>query len=190
MRTSITALRDAMLEDVFRIFQDGPVTLETIDVAFHCCRDYWERARLVFERDPWRCEAEEIYFFKDAKPLFTGMMEYMVMRYQSMILLPRRLSLHTQFWLDEHRLAEKFRHHHGDFCRYYHARNAHYDHHWFVRFGGTGLDKIHPRIYNQDLEYSSPKDWESAMLIAYELYEEFVQSQLMAASCLAPLPLY
>lgn len=189
MRTAIIALHHAMLEDVFQIFQDGCITPETIDMAFHCSRDYWERARHVFEKDPWRCEEQEVYFFKQAKPLFAGMMEYLSLRYQASIRLPRRRLPQAQFWKDEYRRIVRFRHEQAELYRYYYSGQSYNDCVWFVRLTFHGIDKVSSRIYTSSPESSCQKDWEIAMIIAYEWYEEFVRSQQHAASCLMSLEL-
>lgn len=187
MRTEIYALHHAMLEDVCQILEGYGEVVEAVDLAFHCARDYWEKARLILEMDPWLCESHELFFFKKGKPLFTGMMEYFALRFQAQLLLPRRQDLRGQFWRDEQRQISKFRRENAAFCEYFALGETHWDRSWFVHMQRRPERMQHPRIYNQHPDFSCEKDWEAAMFTGFALYEEFIQSQLLTATCLTPL---
>src|SRR5882672_8072272 len=97
---------------------DGP-EMEKIENCFKYSLDYWGKVREQVKEAGFDSAAEEINFFKEINPLYTGLFEYYTRRYHALLFLPANdKSEQGRFWLWELRKIERFFESNAGFCRY------------------------------------------------------------------------
>jgi RteC protein len=155
----------------------GP-EMEKIESCFKYSLDYWGKLREQVKGNGFNSDAEEICFFKEVKPLFTGLIEYYTRRYHALLFLPSNDKAEQgRFWLWELRKIERFFENNAGFCRYMQEGATDKDEEYFLRGGNTGANSSAVRVHVLDTDISALHDPVLAMMNAYALYKEFIEGE-------------
>ena len=153
--------------------------LEKIEKCFKHGMDYWARVQELVKKNGFPTPAEEIFFFREVKPRFTGLIEYYTRRYHSLLFLPADdKSDQGRFWKWELRKIERFFENHAGFCRYMQEGATDKDEEYFLRAANTGTRFFQPKAHDLDPETLTSHDPLLTMMIAMELYREFIQDEV------------
>lgn len=144
---------------------------------------YWELLRAELSGYEFKDLADEIYFFKHVKPLFTAEIEYCHLVYFSILFLPEGHDIdHVEFWQREALRKEKFQVAYQEFYTYFQSKSEAEDHIYYTRLGKNKELSIENRIYEHDGCTSSLYDPFVASFMAIERYCKLAEARL--SSCL------
>ena len=158
--------------------KDKPSAIAVIECCFEVAGQYWQKLkhRLVGYHFP--SEAEEIYFFKTVKPLFTSAIEYYGLLAHSQLFKdsgPDGDSL-KKFYCREIQRLDKFKEANHDFYVYYTSGANHNDAAWFTRANNDGGNFLKAKPHDLDCNSATRYDYLVSTLIALEKYAVFLQA--------------
>jgi RteC protein len=179
MKENFLQLYKDLAVDLTAILNSGSDREQKMEECFKCCKDYWGRLKEKIKADGFENDAEEIHFFKNVKPRFTGEIEYYVQRYHALLSMRDLSSAEIKnFWNNELKRIAKFYDVEQEFFHYYNSGRVMYDELFFLRRNSDGSNLKHTRAYENDTETSTSHDWLLAKNIGYDKYEEFIREQL------------
>ena len=153
--------------------------LEKIESCFKSSLDYWGKLQQLVKGYDFQSVADEIQFFKEIKPRFTGLIEYYTQRYHALLFMPAGDALELgRFWKWELRKIERFYENNEDFCRYMLEGASDKDALYFTRAGKEGPTPQLGRIHDMDPATASSHDHLVTMICAYRLYESFIKEEI------------
>ncbi|HMH24413.1 MAG TPA: RteC domain-containing protein [Puia sp.] len=153
----------------------GP-EMEKIEDCFKHSLDYWGKVREGVKENGFDSIAGEIRFFKEVKPLFTGLIEYYTRRYHALLFLPTDDKAEQgRFWQWELRKIERFFENNAAFCVYMQEGETDKDEKYFLRSANT--EAHHTKSYDSDADISTSRDSVLAMMIAYGLYRDYIEAE-------------
>jgi hypothetical protein len=153
--------------------------LGKIEACFKASLDAWNKVRQEVKGIDFQTPEEEIYFFKQTKPRFTGMIEYYTQRYHALLFKPSQDPGElARFWNWEVRKIERFYLAHEGFCRYMREGRTDQDAAYFMRLNGTDLPLLSGRVHDLDPEVVSTHDHLVSMILAYELYDQYIREEM------------
>ena len=153
--------------------------LEKLEMFIKCSVFHWNRIRDKIILSQFENDEEEINFFKNIKPAFTGEIEYYTQRYQAFLFYPDADKLSNKsFWLLEFKRIAKFYSEHHDFFNYYHAGETSRDSVYFLRRNSGDCNFKHVRIYDFDEKMTTSHDWLIAKHFGYHKYQKFIRGNL------------
>jgi hypothetical protein len=99
MNANFLELYEALVRDINDILQTGSSEKEKMESCFRSGIEHWNKLKEKIKREDFATEEEEIHFFKNVKPRFTGEMEYYTQRYHAILFLPETdTKSQTNFW--------------------------------------------------------------------------------------------
>jgi hypothetical protein len=162
-----------------RRLQSCDQDLEKIEKCFKHGLDHWARVQEEVKKNGFATPAEEIFFFREVKPRFTSLIEYYTRRYHALLFLPAEdKSDQARFWKWELRKIERFFENQTGFCRYIREGATDKDEQYFLRAASTGTRFFQPKAHDLDPETLTSHDPLLTMMIAMELYKEFIQGEI------------
>lgn len=162
-----------MLTDLERCWHSELTDLEKIEKCFRIAIKYWCRLRDEFG-DDFANTGEEINFFKNIKPLFTGRIEFYTIAYKSLLFKPEGKARLKNFWKDEIKKLNTFRKNNEEFIKYYKSGDTSLDHQYFLKI------EENKDMDSQEVgsELRSSHDHLVAAIHARELFQDFATEQL------------
>ena len=156
--------------------------MEKIEGCFKACLECWGRIRKLVKQEGFKDMREEIFFFKEVKPLFTSYIEYYTNCYHALLFMPAHdtKELH-RFWKWEMRKIERFYESNREFCTYIRQGQTHKDAEYFLRSAQKADDRVRlplGLIHDQDAELTTSHDQLVTMMSAYNLYEQYIRTEL------------
>jgi hypothetical protein len=157
----------------------GTPEISCIEACFKSSLDCWSKVQQLVKERGFQTAAEEIRFFKEIKPRFTGLIEYYTQRYHALLFMPVNDNIELgQFWRWEGRKIERFYENNEAFCRYMQEGATDKDEEYFLRDNKKGPALLHGRIHDLDPDTSTSHDYLVTMLSAYRLYERYINGEI------------
>src|ERR1700722_4479009 len=179
MNANFLELYEALVRDINAILQTSSSEKEKMESCFRAGIDHWNKLKEKIKREGFGSEEEEIHFFKNIKPRFTGEIEYYTQRYHAILFLPETdTKSQTDFWEGELSRLDKFFGSYHEFFTYYHAKKTDRDHAYFLRAGSDGSNIPRANVFDLDPETSTSHDWLLTNMIGYEKYKKYVLAAL------------
>ncbi|OQP65732.1 hypothetical protein A3860_14100 [Niastella vici] len=178
MKDKCNLLYIEMQKGINRCLQLPLPEIEQLECCCRICINYWDQLKAWIRVNNHIIENRKIDFFKNCKPKFTGLIEYYMQRCQAILFLPQdNKEEKIQFWQRELTKIKHFFNEHKEFCEYYIKGDTDRDYIYFMN--NDSKEGYHKkRIYTSDKQTSSPYDYLTATLLAYQQYEIYVSDQL------------
>jgi hypothetical protein len=179
MKEQCELLYEKMLAEMEQCRQHYPQEKEQIECAFRTCEMNWKKLQTILHNYRFRSESEEVWFFKNIKPKFTGLIEYYALVYKAALFLPDEDQQDIyKFWQNELHLAKRFFIEHESFYKYYKNGMTEMDTIYFVRANGDPTIVQTSKAYDIDPVAATSHDHLVASIIARERYLEYVNQQM------------
>ncbi|MGG9963606.1 RteC domain-containing protein [Ferruginibacter sp. SUN106] len=176
MNNGSTQLYTQMQEDINGLLMHCKCETSMIEGCFNIVIRYWSKIKKCLETHLFSNETEEIYFFKNIKPLFTGAIEYYTLHYQAILFKPSNdTNALVAYWMHELKRVEKFYARHKEFYQYYSSGQCHMDDIYFTRASNTSKEFCNKRT---DVNTTTSHDHIVACIIAYQKYYKYVEAEL------------
>ena len=169
---------DDMQNDLKRFKELDIPELNIIESCFKCTGNHWDNLAKLIRINGFEDKAEEIDFFKNVKPRFTGQIEYYTHLYRSLLFLPntdKDEQLH--FWDMEARIMKRFFELNGKFLSYYIGTNTDLDEQYYMRGEIDEMSFAQIKIYTSDAFTSCPYDQVLANFVGFGLWGEYMKQQ-------------
>lgn len=173
MKEKIQLLYRQMLTDLERCWHSELTDLEKIEKCFRISIKCWYRLRDEFAGGFEDAKAE-IDFFKNAKPLFTGRIEFYTIAYKSILFKPEDKSRLKAFWKEELKRLQTFKKNNEEFINYYKSGDTSLDNQYFLRVEDGEVSNLQ----EVGAELRSSHDHLVSAIHAQELYHKYVMEQL------------
>jgi hypothetical protein len=178
MTTDFLQLYKALLHDINKILERKLSEKEAAELCFRCSIAHWNALKDRVKKEGFGSDAEEIHFFKNTKPFFTGQIEYFIQRYHALQFLPSGAEARREFWKGEMARLNHFFDSYQDFFTYYHSRQTDLDQRYFLVRHSDGSNLAHAAVYDLDQETATSHDWLLTNMVAYEKYKKYVEEEL------------
>jgi len=179
MNANFLELYEGLVRDINAILKTSSSDKEKMESCFRSGIDHWNKLKEKIKREGFASEEEEIHFFKNVKPRFTGEIEYYTQRYHAILFLPETdKQSQINFWEGELGRLDKFFGSYHEFFQYYHSKKKDKDHEYFLRANSDGSNIARANVFDLDRETSTSHDWLLTNMIGYEKYKKFVLAQL------------
>ena len=171
-------LYQEMVSEVYTSRQIDFSETSRITYCFKVCMDYWTRLRAQAKTHNFADEEEEIWFFKLLKPKFTALLEYYTFVYHAVLFMPtlNDEEMHA-FWKKEKEKINQFYAKNGAFCQYYKSGNTSLDRLYFLRTNAADCTNCYNKLYDTDPEMVSSHGHLASTMLAYDMYEAYIQQQ-------------
>jgi hypothetical protein len=171
-------LYNALIDELIVTEIGNKTLLEKSEQGYQAAVRYWQMAEKEVKDKGFISDEEEITFYKTIKPLFTARIEFYSLLYQAVLFKPADAEKEIIFWQNELRRVAIFRSANAAFIQYYENCNAEHDQQYYLTKNSPPHDPPLYRIYNSP-GYTVLKDAQTAAVIAYSLYHQFIQMQLV-----------
>lgn len=152
---------------------------EQVECAFKLAVKYWEGIKRSLPGHVFKGRAAEIYFYKCIKPKFTCYVEYLSIVYLGLCYVPQGdPAIQQLFWTTESKKLKKFIGRNTDFVTYYKSGQEHHDAQYFLPENYDLGNFMVSKIYDMDGEFLTSHDHLVAILLAQEMYHEYVNKKL------------
>jgi hypothetical protein len=166
-----TEIRDILARDI--------PDLAKMEACFMTALAHWEKLKEKIKQEEFDGDQEEIFFFKNTKPRFTGLVEYYTQCYQAMLFVPDKGSATVlYFWRSELKRIERFFALNRDFVQYYEQGNTDLDEIYFLRVYSDLSNFEKARVYDLDEATSSSHDWLVSKMIGLRMYRQVVEKEI------------
>jgi hypothetical protein len=172
---------DQLLLEIDCILRSGSTGTEQIEAWFRCTLGYWTRLRTAVRQTGFASDSEETHFFKTIKPRFTGRLEYYTLLYNFELFHPIDEPAELEFYCcREQQKITRFRSEHQAFLRYSASGKTDKDTLFFLRRNDAEEARPYARVFDQGAEFSSAYDWILTLELGYNLYSQFLCTQLQS----------
>lgn len=176
MQEKIQEIYRSMLSDADSCWQSGNTELEKIEQCFRLAIRHWYSLRDEFVNYTFKSKEEEIDFFKNVKPLFTGRIEFYTIAYKAILFKPEDNDPRLKsFWKEEAKKQQVFKKENEDFINYYKSGDTSLDEQYFLRIPETPASRAKGNI---GPELQSSHDYMVSAILAQKLYHAYVKMQL------------
>jgi hypothetical protein len=152
---------------------------EKMEACFRCGIGHWNQLKEKIKLEGFESDEQEIHFFKNIKPRFTGEIEYYTQRYHALLFLPEGdEKLQHDFWEGELGRMDKFFGAYHNFFDYYRSGKTSEDVRYFLLRNTDGSNIAHLNVFDIDQQTATSHDWLLTNMIAYEKYRKYVLLQL------------
>jgi hypothetical protein len=168
-------LFDALCLELGRIRQGTAPGSEQTEVCFKSCLHHWGLVKESVSRAGFENDASEVHFFKQVKPLFTGLLEfYHYVYFDQLFRPPGGPADIFAFERNERLKIGRFRQAYAPFIAYYEAGATDKDADYFLRRNLPGEQPPYARSYDADPEFRTAADWLVTLYIGYTRYEAYL----------------
>jgi hypothetical protein len=174
MKTNYLELYAELVREVNNILAKDLPESEKMELCFRCCIEYWNGLKLKIKLEGFTSDEDEIHFFKNIKPRFTGEIEYYTQRYHAILFLPADKELQLSFWEGELGRLNKFFGSYHEFFTYIENKKTDRDEKYFLRRNSDGSNIAHANVFDMDQQTATSHDWLLTNMIGYEKYEKFI----------------
>jgi len=176
MNISSMQLYARMQEDIRQFQQLCETEILMIEGSFNIAARYWYDIQNRLATFSFKQKADEIYFYKNIKPLFTAVMEYYCLRYKAILFRPAwgkaQLSL---YWINELKRIDRFYNSHREFYEYLSDGRKDKDELYFSR-PAEPLDQAGKRSTGK--KSNSFYDDIAARILGYKEYRKYIETAL------------
>jgi len=126
----------------------------------------------------FKCESEEIEFFRDIKPRFTCFTEFFIIASEALWFVNNKAGCPSIFWNEEIEKYSRFCNRYSFFLEYYDTKKHNYDREYFLRATADAFSDIHSKMLDDCPDLHSSKDWLVRSYFAHKMYFHFAQDKL------------
>ncbi|HLY71329.1 MAG TPA: RteC domain-containing protein [Puia sp.] len=109
MNANFLELYESLLRDINAIMKTSLPDKDKMESCFRAGINHWNKLKEKMKCEGFASEEEEIHFFKNIKPRFTGEIEYYTQRYHAILFLPEKdKQMQLDFWEGELGRINKF----------------------------------------------------------------------------------
>lgn len=152
--------------------------LKKVEQAFHISQLSWNRAKMVYGEQKSLPDAEEIYFFRNVKPIYISELGYCSLLYNSLLYVSDAREQQRKFWEQEGRRLEKFKEKNIEFITYYESRDTSLDEFYFLQRNAHKFPNRSKNPYDLEDELFSAKDYLITAYLTEKRYQVYVNSML------------
>lgn len=174
----LTRFLNDLLMELVTCWQQPHVESDQVEAAFLVTKKYCETLKHRVWADGFSDESEEIYFFKNAQPEFTGRLMYYSIIYEALLSVPQNIADATEFWQQERLRFSRFIRKHVDFVQYMDGEESYFDEHYFLRRNKGPLLSAAAKIYECCEDHTSHNAL-AAQLFAEHKYYEYTRWKLI-----------
>lgn len=151
-----------------------------IHKVIYRCREVLSDFRKQIVTDGFRNTAEEIDFFKNIKIIPASRLIYYneIHKFENLYPKSDRI-LQEQFIKQNQKSYNRFFLRNIDFGQYIEMGSTHFDEHYFTRKFNEKLPLTITKFFNQDIEFTTPKDTLLAEFKAYNLMIRYLKNKLV-----------
>jgi hypothetical protein len=179
MKANFLELYESLVRDINAILKQDSSDTKKMESCFRCGIDHWNRLKEKIKSEDFATDEEEIHFFKDIKPRFTGEIEYYTQRYHALLFFPADDKQTQQlFWEGEISRIDKFFGSFHAFYDYHKLGKTDRDKRYFLRRNSDGSNLPHANVFDMDTQTATSHDWLITNMIGYEKYRRFVLAEM------------
>ncbi|HEY4875234.1 MAG TPA: RteC domain-containing protein [Puia sp.] len=179
MNANFLALYEMLVRDINMILEKDSSDKEKMESCFRLGIEHWNKLKSKIKSEGFESDKEEIHFFKDIKPRFTGEIEYYTQRYHAILFLPETdTKSQVNFWEGELGRINKFFGSYHEFFKYYNSKKTEHDERYFLRRNSDGSNIAHANVFDLDNESATSHDWLLTNMIGYEKYKKYVLTEI------------
>lgn len=142
---------------------------------------FWKQLKEEMIYYKFENNEEVIYFYKNIKPKFTALIEYLMLLNYGLSFVPEVSKYSEQtYWQDESKRLARFIKKNKSFVEYLKSGNTDRDEEYFLPIEAGSFHQI-TKVYDSDGEFVSLNDHLVASLKAEEMYHEFAKKKLIEA---------
>lgn len=176
MKQRTLEIYQRLLADAGTCWQSGSTELEKIEKCFRLAIRHWYSLRDEFINYTFKDKEEEIDFFKNIKPLFTGKIEFYTIAYKSTLFKPEDNDPRIKsFWKEELKKLSAFKKNNEEFIAYIKSGDTSLDEEYFTRIPEIEATRKDGNIAP---ELQSSHDAMVSAIHAQKLYHDYVKLQL------------
>jgi hypothetical protein len=169
------SLFDGFHRDIKKIPHHTIPGMEQTEAFFRVAVGYWNQVKEHVRQSAFANDDDEIRFFKQIKPSFTGLLEYYHHVYFHQLFCPSGDQADISDFEQHERLKiASFRASHDSFIGYYEAGRTDHDAEYFLRRHRPPDPPPYVRVYDMDPEFLTASDWIVTQYIGYARYDEFL----------------
>jgi len=174
MKEFINKLYRDMEEELSCIAHTKSSPVERLSASLNCVALAVDQLKGYIDKHPFQSEAEEIEFFKAAKPRFYCWKIYLVEQYGILANLPNGSSqMHRQYYVDELGLLERTHQHHRQVYQYYIDCETSRDAEYFLR--ANYISWLPGQDYHQPpAGFTTNQDYMFARFRAGHMLQDFI----------------
>jgi hypothetical protein len=168
-----------LVQDIILCKQKDMDCRTKCECCFRISEKYWWLLKEEISGYAFASMTEEIDFFKNIKPLFTGEIEYYRLLLNTTFFRPdeRETEEIKKYWLKQANRLGKFISEHFDFCFYMKNHKCENDHQWFVRANSDLSNFVNGPSYDTDSTVATSHDYLVAQLLAFEKYAKYSEEK-------------
>jgi hypothetical protein len=179
MTVNFPDLYESLVRDINHILYRDLSEKEKMELCFRCSIEHWNRLKEEIKGQGFDSDEEEIHFFKQIKPRFTGEIEYYTQRYHALLFLPETDKQEQLFfWEGELGRIDKFFVSYHAFLEYYGSSKTNLDHRYFLRRNNDGSNLAHANVFDLDQQTAASHDWLLTNMIGYQKYKKFILAEM------------
>ena len=166
-----------MIDDIEVCLKKDMFEQEQAGCSYKIALHSWLQVKAETKKYEFKFDLEEIYFYKNIKPKFTGYIEYIMLINNGLLFIPTESKEEQIYWQFEVERLTRFRLRNKGFVEYYESGNTLNDHQYFLHLDKSMVHKP-SKVYDVGGEVMSSHDNLVASLIAEERYHEFAMEKL------------
>jgi hypothetical protein len=178
MKEQFLQLHNDMLTEINSCMKSDLPETEKVESCFWIASEYWDLLKKKLAEIRFKNDNEEIDFFRNVKPQFTGYIEYFTILAQAILFLPMQKQELMAYWEYETQRYKRFYDRNEDFIKYYESGLNYMDSNYFLK-ASNDLNYIpNATIYDVDTAFSTSHDHLIRSLFANKMYYEFALKRL------------
>lgn len=146
-------------------------------VSILICKKAMTKLKRYISSYSFENTSEEIYFFKEVKPLFYSKYIYFINIYNFLMQLPpggeEAIRAYIHFHLSD---MQRFFDNNKAFYQYYRSGGTHMDHIYYTRGGFDVLMELED--FEEDEQYSTSHDYKLSKIMAHERFRDYLNLEL------------
>lgn len=165
---------NAMLMELIYCWQSRTPELLRIETAIMIVRKHCERVRHNIFTSSFCGDEQEIHFFKNIQPQFTGRLCYYTILYEAHVSKPADKKHAVAFWTNEQLRYSRFMEKDKVYIKYLESGDCSDDSKYFLRRTNKHPRQLHSKLYGLDNELFTALDSLSSALFAEKMYHYYV----------------
>jgi len=168
---------NGLLTDLIYCWQSKTTELLRIETAIMITRKHCEKIKHELFSHPFCSDEQEIDFFRNIQPNFTGRLCYYTILYEAHVSLPVKESEINYFWHNEQKRFYRFRDRNLAYIEYLESGNTNEDDKYFLMRMNRQPQPLHSRLYGLDPQFCTALDHLVSAHFAEKLYYYYVSAK-------------
>jgi|GEM_PF-5631973 len=177
MKRECEELYKSMKEEIRLICNQDFVSTYDIAHCYNLTMKYWKMVGAFISSSGFKSKEEEIWYFRNCKPLFAAEIFYFELIYFIEMLEPNEGGAIQEFLLQEKERLPKFVAAHPEFYRYYKSGDTSKDEQLFIQQAPSQILNCEITAFEEDED--SQYDYLVAKLCAFERFDQYITEKLI-----------